>query len=67
MSPPCPQPPPTGPSSRPRPSPRSSSFLPQALLKEARSLRDQPPLTEEGTEKLLHIYQQLRNPSLVLL
>ncbi|XP_052543875.1 Fanconi anemia core complex-associated protein 100 isoform X2 [Tympanuchus pallidicinctus] len=39
----------------------------EALLKEARSLRDHPPLTEEGTEKLLHIYRQLRNPSLVLL
>lgn len=43
---------------------------PQMLLKEAQTLRDQPSLGEDGTataEKLLHIYQQLRNPSLVLL
>lgn len=39
----------------------------EMLLKEAQSLRDHSPLTEEDTEKLLHIYQQLRNPSLVLL
>lgn len=37
------------------------------LLKEAQTLRDQPPLGEEGAEKLLNIYRQLRNPSLVLL
>lgn len=43
------------------------------LLKEAQTLRDQPPLAEEGAEgsataeKLLNIYRQLRNPSLVLL
>ncbi|KAK2528376.1 Faap100 [Columba guinea] len=42
----------------------------EMLLKEAQTLRDQPSLGEDGTataEKLLHIYQQLRNPSLVLL
>ncbi|NXV81913.1 FP100 protein, partial [Atlantisia rogersi] len=42
----------------------------EMLLKEAQTLRDQPPLSEEGAataEKLLQIYQQLRNPSLVLL
>lgn len=43
------------------------------LLKEAQTLRDKPPLGEEGAEgsdtaeKLLNIYRQLRNPSLVLL
>ncbi|KAM6297376.1 Fanconi anemia core complex-associated protein 100 [Aegotheles albertisi] len=40
----------------------------EMLLREAQSLRDQR--SEEGTataEKLLHIYRQLRNPSLVLL
>nr|XP_021156025.1 Fanconi anemia core complex-associated protein 100 [Columba livia] len=42
----------------------------EMLLKEAQTLREQPSLGEDGTataEKLLHIYQQLRNPSLVLL
>ncbi|KFO76328.1 Fanconi anemia-associated protein of 100 kDa, partial [Cuculus canorus] len=42
----------------------------EMLLKEAQTLRDRPPLEEEGTataEKLLHIYRQIRNPSLVLL
>ncbi|NXW93868.1 FP100 protein, partial [Alopecoenas beccarii] len=42
----------------------------EMLLKEAQALRDQPSLGEDGTataEKLLHVYQQLRNPSLVLL
>ncbi|XP_071619928.1 Fanconi anemia core complex-associated protein 100 isoform X2 [Heliangelus exortis] len=42
----------------------------EMLLKEAQTLRDHPPLGQEGSvtaEKLLHIYQQLRNPSLVLL
>ena len=41
------------------------------LLKEAQTLRERlPSLGEEGAEtaaKLLHIYQQLRNPSLVVL
>lgn len=40
------------------------------LLKEAQSLRDQLPLGEESAvtaEKLLQVYRQLRNPSLVLL
>ena len=48
----------------------SSISLAQMLLKEAQTLRDRPPLGEEGaatTEKLLHVYRQLRNPSLVLL
>lgn len=55
-----------------RPSPPAP--LPQMLLKEAQTLRDQPPLSGDGaegsataTEKLLNIYRQLRNPSLVLL
>ncbi|XP_075627022.1 Fanconi anemia core complex-associated protein 100 [Balearica regulorum gibbericeps] len=42
----------------------------EMLLKEAQTLRDRPPLGEEGAataEKLLHVYRQLRNPSLVLL
>uniref|UniRef100_A0A8B9PIZ9 FA core complex associated protein 100 n=1 Tax=Apteryx owenii TaxID=8824 RepID=A0A8B9PIZ9_APTOW len=42
----------------------------EMLLKEAQSLRDRPPPGEEGAataEKLLHIYRQLRNPSLVVL
>ncbi|NXE14383.1 FP100 protein, partial [Lophotis ruficrista] len=42
----------------------------EMLLKEAQTLREQLPLGEEGAataEKLLHIYRQLRNPSLVLL
>ncbi|RLV94611.1 hypothetical protein DV515_00013110 [Chloebia gouldiae] len=45
----------------------------EMLLKEVQTLRDQPPLGEEGAEgsataeKLLNIYRQLRNPSLVLL
>lgn len=46
----------------------------EMLLKEAQTLRDQPPLGGDGaegsataTEKLLNIYRQLRNPSLVLL
>ncbi|KAM9371356.1 Fanconi anemia core complex-associated protein 100 [Phaethornis superciliosus] len=42
----------------------------ETLLKEAQTLRDHPPLGQEGSvtaEKLLQIYQQLRNPSLVLL
>ncbi|KAM6111109.1 LOW QUALITY PROTEIN: Fanconi anemia core complex-associated protein 100 [Pterocles gutturalis] len=42
----------------------------EMLLKEAQTLRDQLPLGEDGAaaaEKLLHIYRQLRNPSLVLL
>lgn len=71
VSPPIPSlpagtPPPT------RPSPPAP--LPQMLLKEAQTLRDQPPLSGDGaegsataTEKLLDIYRQLRNPSLVLL
>lgn len=63
--PPIPQPLPVGPSLWTSPS--LSTFLLQMLLKEAQSLRDHSPLTEEDTEKLLHIYQQLRNPSLVLL
>lgn len=48
----------------------TSISLVQMLLKEAQTLRDRPPLGEEGAataEKLLHIYKQLRNPSLVLL
>lgn len=59
----------------PPPAPRASppGPLPQMLLKEAQTLRDKPPLGEEGAEgsdtaeKLLNIYRQLRNPSLVLL
>ncbi|XP_071881749.1 Fanconi anemia core complex-associated protein 100 isoform X2 [Anas platyrhynchos] len=42
----------------------------EMLLKEAQSLRDQLPLGEESAvtaEKLLQVYRQLRNPSLVLL
>ncbi|XP_062472865.1 Fanconi anemia core complex-associated protein 100 [Pezoporus occidentalis] len=42
----------------------------ETLLKEAQTLREQSPHGEEGAamaEKLLQIYQQLRNPSLVLL
>ncbi|NWW98302.1 FP100 protein, partial [Caloenas nicobarica] len=42
----------------------------EMLLKEVQTLRDQPSLGEDGTataEKLLHVYRQLRNPSLVLL
>ncbi|XP_064584693.1 Fanconi anemia core complex-associated protein 100 isoform X2 [Zonotrichia leucophrys gambelii] len=46
----------------------------EMLLKEAQTLRDQPSLAGDGaegsataTEKLLNIYRQLRNPSLVLL
>ncbi|XP_062447534.1 Fanconi anemia core complex-associated protein 100 isoform X3 [Rhea pennata] len=42
----------------------------EMLLKEAQSLRDRPPPGEEGAgtaEKLLHVYRQLRNPSLVVL
>lgn len=63
--------PPVGSPTPPRPSPPAP--LPQMLLKEAQTLRDQPPLGEEGAEgsataeKLLNIYRQLRNPSLVLL
>lgn len=57
--------PPTAPTCAPHP-----RVPPQMLLKEAQTLRDQPSLGEDGTatvEKLLHVYQQLRNPSLVLL
>ncbi|KAM9177571.1 Fanconi anemia core complex-associated protein 100 isoform 1-T1 [Mergus octosetaceus] len=42
----------------------------EMLLKEAQSLRDRLPLGEESAvtaEKLLQVYRQLRNPSLVLL
>ncbi|XP_035168537.1 Fanconi anemia core complex-associated protein 100 [Oxyura jamaicensis] len=42
----------------------------EMLLKEAQSLRDRLPLGEEGAvtaEKLLDVYRQLRNPSLILL
>lgn len=54
----------------PKPAPVSSSVFAQTLLKEAQTLREQSPHGEEGAamaEKLLQIYQQLRNPSLVLL
>lgn len=47
-----------------------SSSPSQMLLKEAQTLRDRPSPGDEGpatAEKLLQIYRQLRNPSLVLL
>lgn len=50
--------------------PPTSPFPSQMLLKEAQSLRDRLPLGEESAvtaEKLLQVYRQLRNPSLVLL
>ncbi|NXE48689.1 FP100 protein, partial [Casuarius casuarius] len=42
----------------------------EMLLKEAQALRERPPLGEQDAataEKLLHVYRQLRNPSLVVL
>ncbi|XP_025892661.1 Fanconi anemia core complex-associated protein 100 [Nothoprocta perdicaria] len=41
----------------------------EMLLKEAQALRERPPRGEDGAaaEKLLHVYRQLRNPSLVVL
>lgn len=63
-------PPPTAPQPQTNACLSSSVSLAQMLLKEAQTLRDRPPLSEEGdatAEKLLHVYRQLRNPSLVLL